>query len=91
MMKLKISMLFLLGATFIYAQQGVSGTVSDASGNPIPGVNVVEKGTTNGTASDFDGNYSISVSSNATLVFSYVGYGMVEQAVNGATMNVTLS
>lgn len=91
MMKLKISMLFLLGATFIYAQQGVSGTVSDASGNPIPGVNVVEKGTTNGTASDFDGNYSISVSSNATLVFSYVGYGTVEQAVNGATMNVTLS
>lgn len=84
-------MLFLLGATFIYAQQGVSGTVSDASGNPIPGVNVVEKGTTNGTASDFDGNYSISVSSNATLVFSYVGYGTVEQAVNGATMNVTLS
>ena len=91
MMRLKISMLFLLGATFIYAQQGVSGTVSDASGNPIPGVNVVEKGTTNGTASDFDGNYSISVSSNATLVFSYVGYGTVEQAVNGATMNVTLS
>jgi iron complex outermembrane receptor protein len=91
MMKLKISMLFLLGATFIYAQQGVSGTVSDASGNPIPGVNVVEKGKTNGTASDFDGNYSISVSSNATLVFSYVGYGTVEQAVNGATMNVTLS
>lgn len=91
MMKLKISMLFLLGATFIYAQQGVSGTVSDASGNPIPWVNVVEKGTTNGTASDFDGNYSISVSSNATLVFSYVGYGTVEQAVNGATMNVTLS
>lgn len=84
-------MLFLLGATFIYAQQGVSGTVSDASGNPIPWVNVVEKGTTNGTASDFDGNYSISVSSNATLVFSYVGYGTVEQAVNGATMNVTLS
>ena len=91
MMKLKISMLFLLGATFIYAQQGVSGTVSDASGNPIPWVNVVEKGTTNGTASDFDGNYSISVSSNSTLVFSYVGYGTVEQAVNGATMNVTLS
>ena len=91
MMKLKISMLFLLGATFIYAQQGVSGTVLDASGNPIPGVNVVEKGTTNGTASDFDGNYSISVSSNSTLVFSYVGYGTVEQAVNGATMNVTLS
>jgi len=91
MMKLKISMLFLLGATFIYAQQGVSGTVSDASGNPIPGVNVVEKGKTNGTASDFDGNYSISVSSNATLVFSYVGYGTVEQTVNGATMNVTLS
>ncbi len=91
MMKLKISMLFLLGATFIYAQQGVSGVVSDANGNPIPGVNVVEKGTSNGTASDFDGNYSISTSSNATLVFSYVGYGTVEQAVSGASMNVTLS
>jgi iron complex outermembrane receptor protein len=65
--------------------------VSDSNGNPIPGVNVLEKGTTNGTVTDFDGNYSISVASNAALVFSYVGYATQEQTVSGASLSVTLS
>ena len=71
--------ILLLSSTSIsYAQQDVIGTVSDESG-PLPGVSVVEKGTTNGVVADFDGNYSLSVSnSDAILVFSYIGYQTVE-------------
>ncbi|MFS4466735.1 SusC/RagA family TonB-linked outer membrane protein [Maribacter sp. 2210JD10-5] len=67
----------------------VSGTISDDSGAPLPGANVVEKGTSNGTATDFDGNYSITVSSpSAVLVISSLGYATKEVAVNGqSTIN----
>ena len=58
---------FIAFSGFLHAQQTVSGIISDENG-PLPGVTVIEKGTTNGTVSDFDGNYSISVSnSNAIL------------------------
>jgi len=69
----------------------VSGTVSDADGS-LPGVNIIVKGTTQGTQTDFDGNYSISVENvNAVLVFSYLGYKTQEIAVGGnATINITL-
>ncbi|TXE10202.1 TonB-dependent receptor [Seonamhaeicola algicola] len=71
-------------------QLTVSGTVSDATG-PLPGVNIVVKGTTQGTQTDFDGNYSISVNANATLVFSFLGFKTKEVAVgNTSTLNVTL-
>jgi len=71
--------------------QNVTGLVTDASGAPIAGVNVVEKGTTNGVVTDFDGKYSIAVDGNATLVFSYVGSNTQEIAVNNrTTINVTL-
>ncbi len=76
------------------AQQSVSGVVSDeASGAPLAGVTVVEKGTNNGVVSDFDGNFTIRVaSSNAVLTFSYLGYKTVEQSAgNGAQLNVTMS
>ena len=63
----------LLCLQFAVAQTTVSGTVSDDTGAPLPGVNVVEKGTSNGTSTDFDGNYSISVSDGATLVFFLSG------------------
>ncbi|MEX0289136.1 MAG: SusC/RagA family TonB-linked outer membrane protein [Flavobacteriaceae bacterium] len=70
----------------------VSGTVADDSGTPLPGVNVVEKGTSNGTSTDFDGNYTINVSSGATLVFSSLGYSTREIPVGGqSTINVTLT
>ncbi|NNK76486.1 MAG: SusC/RagA family TonB-linked outer membrane protein, partial [Maribacter sp.] len=71
--------------------QDVSGNVSDVNG-PLPGVSVLEKGTTNGTQTDFDGNYSLhNVANEATLVFSYVGYRSVEVPVNGkSTLSVTL-
>mgnify|MGYP002795138865 CR=1 FL=1 len=52
----------------------VTGTVTDGNGLPLPGVNVIERGTRNGTQTDFDGNYSIDVSSSdAVLIFSFVG------------------
>ncbi|MDX1364780.1 MAG: TonB-dependent receptor [Arenibacter latericius] len=59
----------------LYAQEKtVSGTISDGSGQPLPGANVLVKGTTTGTQSDFDGNYSIQASEGAILVFSYIGF-----------------
>ncbi len=86
--------LLLLGAFVCFGAvqaQTVTGTVSDASG-PLPGASVVVKGTTNGTQTDFDGNYTLDgVDSNATLVFSYIGYATQEVAVNGqTTISVTL-
>ncbi len=67
-------------------QQTISGTVTDASGGPLPGATVVERGTSNGTQTDFDGNFTISVSSsNATLVVSYIGFSTREIALNGQT------
>ena len=68
----------LLAVQVAVAQQTVSGSVTDESGIPLPGATVIEKGTRNGTASDFDGNYSIAVGANAILEFSFVGYQTVE-------------
>lgn len=72
----------LLCTTLGFSQtKTVTGTISDASGF-IPGVNIVAKGTTNGVVTDFDGNYEISnVTSDAVLVFSYLGYKTVEIVV----------
>ncbi|MGI9553231.1 MAG: SusC/RagA family TonB-linked outer membrane protein [Aurantibacter sp.] len=85
--------LMLVGAflCFGYAQaQEVTGNVSDASG-PLPGASVVVQGTTSGTQTDFDGNYTIEAENDATLVFSYIGYSTQEIAVNGqSTINVIL-
>lgn len=82
--------LFLLCGSFIYAQT-VSGVVSDATG-PLPGANVLVKGTTNGAQTDFDGNYTLNnVSSGDVIVFSYIGYTTQEITYTGqATINVTL-
>lgn len=67
------------------AQSSVSGTISDANG-PIPGANVVVKGTTNGVSTDFDGNYTITnVPSNGVLVISFLGYNNKEVPVQGKT------
>ncbi|MBJ6367462.1 SusC/RagA family TonB-linked outer membrane protein [Snuella sedimenti] len=67
-------------------QQSVSGTVLDENGVPLPGVSVFEKGTTNGVATDFDGNYTLTLSaSNSVLVFSYVGYTTKEEVVGSRT------
>lgn len=75
------------------AQQVVSGKVLAADdGSPIPGVNVLEKGTSNGTVTDGDGNYRITVSGGSTLVFSFVGYVTQESAVGTqSVIDVTLA
>ena len=87
----KIYILILALVSINFATSQVTGKVSGADGTPITGVNVVEKGTSNGAISDFDGNYEISAASNATLVFSYVGYETLEVAVaNQSVVNVTL-
>jgi len=82
----------LLNVNDIWLQTQVTGTIIDENGVPLAGANIVEKGTTNGTMSDFDGNYQISVnSSDAILVFSYLGYLKKEVVVNNqTTINVTL-
>ncbi|MFV9551398.1 SusC/RagA family TonB-linked outer membrane protein [Algibacter sp. PT7-4] len=70
--------------------QSVKGTVS-ADGQPLPGATVIIKGTTTGTTTDFDGNYTINAEALSTLVFSYVGYSVKEVVVgNQTTINVTL-
>tara|TARA_R110000851_G_scaffold281187_1_gene434606 strand:+ start:1037 stop:4153 length:3117 start_codon:yes stop_codon:yes gene_type:complete len=82
---------FFLAQGLMAQNKTVSGTVSDNMGTPLPGVNVVEKGTTNGTSTDFDGNFSIEVSTNATLVFSSLGFTTKEMAVSGqSTINISL-
>ena len=83
---------FVLFASVSFAQQKtVSGNVVDQSGQPLIGVNVTVKGTTQGMITDLDGNYSLSVSPNATLVFSYIGYTTQEIRVgNQTTINVKL-
>lgn len=70
----------------------VSGKVVGDDGSPLPGVTVLIKGTTNGTSSDADGNYKISVGSNATLLFSFIGFKTQEVAVGSqSTINVKLA
>ena len=83
-----VAALFVQGA---FAQQAtVSGTVTDEAGIPIPAVNIIEKGTTNGTSADFDGNYSFNVANGATLVFSALGYATQETPVGSeSTINIT--
>ncbi len=69
----------------------VTGTVISAEdGLPVIGASVLEKGTSNGTITDFDGMYELTVSDNAVLVFSYVGLTSLEKKVSGPQMDVTL-
>lgn len=79
--------LILLTAWFItgslWAQKQVTGTVTDENGEPLAGVNIIEKGTNNGTTSDFSGTYQISVDENAILLFSYIGFTPAEERVAG--------
>ena len=76
----------------VASQNTVSGIITDEQGQPLPGVNVLEKNTSNGFVSDFDGNYMISVRANATLVFSYIGFKTQEITVNNRnSINVTMA
>lgn len=74
-----VLMLFLVGISWAFSQdKTVTGTVTDQDNFPLPGVNILVKGTTTGMQTDFDGNYSIEVSEGQVLVFSYLGQKTVE-------------
>ena len=69
----------------------ISGTVTDADGLPLPGVNIVVEGTSNGTQTDFDGNYAISASVGQTLLFTYIGQKEERRTVGaGNSINVQM-
>ncbi len=91
---LTLSLMFMLFSISTYAQGGasVSGKVKDSSGEAIPGVSVLVKGTTIGTITDFDGNYTLSnIDGNAVIVFSFVGMKSQEIPLEGkTTINITL-
>ena len=78
-------------ASTLFAQTSVSGTVVDEDGQPIPGVTILDSSNDqNGTVSDFDGNFTISVPSDGTLKISYIGYQAQSIAVSGQT-NLSIS
>ncbi|SFW48782.1 TonB-dependent receptor [Cellulophaga fucicola] len=80
-----LGLIFLITPLFAMAQGEISGTVTDQNNDVLPGVNIVIKGTTTGTTTDFDGNYTITAQSfPATLIFSSVGFNTKEITVNAA-------
>ena len=88
-----VLVLFLLvGMTSVFAQKhvSVSGRITDELNEPMIGVSVLEKGTTNGVITDLDGNYTLSVNEGATIVFSYIGYVTQEKKAAAGTMNIVL-
>ena len=76
--KLFLSFVLLSVSTLMYAQTEIKGTVVDTKGETIIGATVMEKGTSNGTITDFDGNFTIKVKEGAILVFTYIGYQTTE-------------
>ncbi|MDA6068737.1 SusC/RagA family TonB-linked outer membrane protein [Flavobacterium sp. AC] len=94
-MKLKFNgflvLLLVLVAQLTFAQErAVSGTVSDNTGMPLPGVSVLVKGTKTGTQTDFDGKYSIKAAPNQILIFSYIGMKAQELPASSASVNAKL-
>ncbi len=82
---------FLLSSTLAFAQNKVTGTVTDKAGEPLIGVNVLESGTSNGCITDIDGKYSLNVEKGKTLIFSFIGYSKQEVKVTQNAMNVTMN
>ena len=75
----------------LVVQATVTGTITDENGEPLPGASIVEKGTSNGTITDIDGNFNLNISNDAVLSVSFVGYSPREIVVNGrSTIEVSL-
>lgn len=94
-MRKKIHWLFLLcllGISWTQAQEKtITGTITDQDNVPLPGVNILVKGTTTGTQSDFDGNYAIQASMGEVLVFSYLGQSTIDRRITESnTLNVQM-
>ncbi len=92
-MKFLLTLFLGLMVQFSYAQQKtVTGTVLDEQGLPLPGVNVIVEGTTNGTQTDFDGNYSINAVEGQNLIFSFIGFKSLTRSVGASnSVNATLA
>ena len=93
-MRKKIMIPFLvlfLSVGFAYAQSTVNGSVKDVTGQGLPGVNIQIKGTDQGTASDFDGNYELNASMGDVLEFTFVGFSTKQITVDSETLDVILS
>ena len=88
-----LTLFTLFFSAFTFAQDmTIQGTVKDENNLPLPGVNILVKGTTNGVQTDFDGNYTIHANQNDVLVFSFIGYTTQEVPVgNQSTINVTMA
>lgn len=88
-----LTLILALVVQLTFAQQKtITGMVKDDNGLPLPGANVIIKGTSTGTQSDFDGNFSINASQGQTLTFTYVGFDTQEVAVGAQnTINITLN
>lgn len=90
-MRALIALVLMLCPFYLFAQKEIKGTIVDVSNEPVIGASVLEKGTTNGTITDIDGNFSLRVKNNATLVVSFVGYLTQEITVAGrTTLQITL-
>ncbi|UJH67841.1 SusC/RagA family TonB-linked outer membrane protein [Allomuricauda sp. SCSIO 65647] len=88
---LSMVLCFLLAYGTYAQEKTISGTVTDDQGQPLPGVTIQVKGTTTGTQTDFDGNYSVIATSSDTLIFSYIGFATQEIVVgNQNTVNAAL-
>ena len=87
---LTLLFIFSVFSLSVMAQSAVTGSVIDVNQEPLIGVNVVEKGTTNGTITDFDGNFTIEVKEGAVLVFSYIGYLSQEVVAGNKKLEITL-
>ena len=87
---LLLSFAFMLLALSGWAQRNISGTVLDEGGLPLPGATVIEKGTSNGVSTDFDGNFSIEVAEDAVIEVSFIGYTTLEVSANSDDFNITL-
>ena len=91
MQRIVVVLMFLFGSVSLFAQQVlVRGIVKDASGEPIIGASLLEIGTTNGTVTDFDGNFELNVANNAKLQVSYLGYQTQEVVANGKAPMVVI-
>ena len=69
----------------LWSQITVTGLITDENGVPLPGASVIEKGTQNGVSADFDGLYSIEISEESSLDFSFIGYGTKSVLVGSQT------
>ena len=85
MKKFTLLLCAFFSVTVAFSQNSISGVVKDSTNESLPGANVIEKGTTNGTTTDFEGNFSLTVKDGAILVVSFSGFETREVKVNGKT------